>query len=34
MKHGQLIEYNKRNISIYAKNQAGRLVLFLFFKNA
>ena len=38
MKHGQLIEYNKRNIYLknYAENEKGRLVpdLFLFFENA
>ena len=38
MKFGQLIEYNKRNISFknYAENEAGILVpdLLLFFKNA
>ena len=38
MKHGQLTEYNKRNIFFknYAENEARRLVpdLFLFFKYA
>ena len=36
MKLGQLIDYNKRNIFLYAENEARRLVLdlFLFFKYA